>query len=310
MSHPTTRPPAMFRAGNVPGELGPGLVPAAAAAAPGILLADISEFQPDIADAAYLRWSKGVVIRAMYGDAHDDLAWYGGARRDDLHAGGCLFLGIYQYLVSTQDAAAQAHALVSLVGKLRQGEKLVCDIEEGPAGAQAARWRQWKAVITAAYGQAADPWLYAGESFAGAAGLDPQWEAAYRAAEPPGNHLLWQFSPSYPVPGVGTADCNRYHGSITELAALGWQASPAPVKAPVKAPAPDLAAQQRPELTLGATGAYVRELQDRLTKRGFPAVVDGDFESATLKALKDAQLHYGLAVDGVAGPLTWSALGV
>lgn len=51
------------------------------------LLADCSEFQPDIADLTYLKWSKAIVIRAAYGDQHDDAAWYGGARRADLHAG-------------------------------------------------------------------------------------------------------------------------------------------------------------------------------------------------------------------------------
>jgi hypothetical protein len=223
----STPRPAMFRAGAVPGAA-PQFAPAASG--PSVLLADISEFQPDIADAAYLAWSKGVVIRALYGTTADR-AWYGGARRADLHAGGAKFVGIYGYLVAGQDAAAQARALVSLVGNLRLGEKLICDIEEGPAGAQAARWRQWSAVITAAYGRAADPWLYAGESFAGSAGLDPQWEAAYRATEPGGGHLLWQFTDAYPVPGVGTADCSVFHGTVAQLAAHGWQA--APVEPPV-----------------------------------------------------------------------------
>jgi GH25 family lysozyme M1 (1,4-beta-N-acetylmuramidase) len=186
-------------------------------------LADVSEFQPDINDAAYLQWSKAVIIRAMYGSAHDDGAWYGGARRDALHAGGVAWLGIYQYLVAGQEAVAQAHALVALVGDLRPGEKLICDVEEGPASAQALRWRQWSAVITAAYGPRAAPWLYMGLDFAGAAGLSPQWVAAYRDTEPGGDHLLWQFSDSYPVPGVGVADCSVFHGTIGELAALGWQ---------------------------------------------------------------------------------------
>lgn len=230
--------PAVFRAGTVPGEVTPQFTPAAATA--GTMCADISEFQPNIADAAYLAWSKAVIIRAMYGDAHDDGAWYGGARRDALHAGGASFLGVYQYLVAGQDAAAQAHALVGLVGKLRQGEKLICDIEEGPAGQQAARWRQWSAVITAAYGQAAGPWLYSGEYFAASAGLNPQWVAAYRAAEPGGNHLMWQFTAAYPVPGVGTADCSVFHGPIGELAAHGWQGGtvkPPVARPPVKPPA-------------------------------------------------------------------------
>jgi hypothetical protein len=214
----------MFRAGAVTdvavaGQFAPD------ASAPGVLLSDISAWQANIADAAYLAWSRAVAIRALYGTSVDR-AWYGGARRDDLHAGGARFLGIYAYLTAGQDAAAQAHALVALVGNLRQGEKLICDIEEGPPGEQAARWRQWSAVIAGAYGAAAEPWLYAGLDFAAAAGLSPQWEAAYRSTEPSGNHLLWQFSETYPVPGVGIADCSLFRGTIDELAALGWQGTP------------------------------------------------------------------------------------
>jgi hypothetical protein len=216
----------MFRAGADAGVAAAEQF-APAAASPGILLSDISAWQADIADAAYLAWSRAVAVRAMYGTT-TDRAWYGGARRDDLHAGGARFLGLYQYLTAGQDAAAQAHALVALVGKLRQGEKLICDIEEGPAGQQAARWEQWSAVITGVYGAAAEPWLYAGLDFAAAAGLSPQWEAAYRSVEPPGNHLLWQFSETYPVPGVGIADCSLFRGTIDELAALGWQDAPTP----------------------------------------------------------------------------------
>ena len=106
-----------------------------AAPGPVVLMADCSEFQPDIHDAAYLRWSKAIVIRALYG-TRVDRAWYGGARRDALHAGGARFVGIYAYITS-QDVTAQAKAMISLLGKLRPGEKVIADIEEGtrePAG--------------------------------------------------------------------------------------------------------------------------------------------------------------------------------
>lgn len=238
MSETSGTPPVMFRAGATPGAAAPGLT--ASAIGPGILLADISEWQPDLADAAYLAWSKAVVIRALYGTKADG-AWYGGGRRDALHAGGALFTGIYAYLVAGLDAAVQAHALVNLVGNLRPGEKLICDLEEGAPGSQALRWRQWSAVITAAYGRPAAPWLYAGLDFAAAAGLSPDWVAAYRAAEPGGDQVLWQFTASYPVPGVGVCDCSVFHGTIAELAALGWQPQapvpPAPVP-PVTPPKP------------------------------------------------------------------------
>lgn len=219
--------PVMFRAGGEPRG-----VPALSAG--NLYFADVSEFQPDIADAAYLNWSKAIAIRAMYGDAHDDDAWYGGARRDALHAGGAGFVGIYQYLVAGQDAAAQAHALVALVGRLRPGEKLICDLEEGD-GDQSVRYRQWSAVIAAAYGTShgASPWLYSGLDFAATHNLRPDWVAAYGPSEPAMPHLVWQFTPSFPVPGVGLADANVFHGSISELAAHAFQpAPPAPKPAP------------------------------------------------------------------------------
>jgi hypothetical protein len=244
----------MFRAGGTPGTATPELT--ANSAGPGIILADFSEYQPDIADAAYLAWSKAGIIRAMYGSQHDDGAWYGGARRDGLHAGGIRFLGVYQYLVAGQDAAVQAHALVNLVGHLRPGEKLICDIEEGPAAQQAARFRQWSAVITAAYGRPAAPWCYAGLDFGAAAGLSPQWVAAYRNTEPGGSHLLWQFTDAYPVPGVGTCDASVFRGTMGELAALGWQppvpVPPKPVPVPQSFPVPEgLSVTAHPVVNLG-----------------------------------------------------------
>jgi hypothetical protein len=217
----------MFRAGGEPRGI-PAL-----ATGPATYLADISEYEPSVSDAAYLAWSKAIVIRAAYGDQHDDTAWYSGARRDALHAGGVRFLGIYQYLVAGQDAAAQAHELVRLVGRLRPGEKLFADLEEGD-GDQYPRYRQWLAVIAAAYGMAhgAAPWLYSGLYFSAMHNLKPEWLAAYQGDEPAPPHLLWQFSPAYPVPGVGLADCSVFHGSIGQLAAYAYQPAPHPVPPP------------------------------------------------------------------------------
>jgi hypothetical protein len=193
---------------------------------PAVMLADVSEFEPQVNDPVYLAWSKAIIIRALYGSQHDDAAWYGGQRRDLLHAGGARFLGIYAYITAGEDAAVQAHALVSLLGHLRPGEKLIADLEEGD-GNQAARWRQWSAVITAAYGAQASPWLYSGLDYAASHGLSPEWTAAYQGTEPAAPHLLWQFSDAYPVPGVGLADCSVFRGTIDQLAAYGWQEAPA-----------------------------------------------------------------------------------
>jgi hypothetical protein len=325
VTDPASRP-VMFRAGHEdsPAPAASPAVIKAAAAGSKVLLADFSEFQPNVADAAYLRWSRAGIMRAMYGAQHVDHAWYGGARRDGLHAGGIAWLGIYQYLVAGQDAAAQARALVSLAGRLRPGEKLICDLEEGNPREQAARWRQWAAVITAAYGPRADPWLYSGLSFGQAAGLSPQWVAAYRSAEPSGSHLLWQFTDRFPVPGVGLADCSAFHGTIDQLAAHGWQATPVPpAKPPVKPPVParpapgpapagpppvSVPVARLPVLAQGAAGPHVRTLQALCGARGYPTPVDGTFGPGTKAQVIAVQRHYGLAPDGTCGERTWPAM--
>jgi peptidoglycan hydrolase-like protein with peptidoglycan-binding domain len=53
----------------------------------------------------------------------------------------------------------------------------------------------------------------------------------------------------------------------------------------------------------------VKELQQKLQAKGFgPGPIDGVFGPRTEAALVAFQRATGLAPDGVAGPLTWSAL--
>lgn len=222
----------MFRAGVTQAVAGAAVTPGFADAAPDprTLLCDISAWQPDIADAAYLAWSKAVVIRALYGTAVDG-AWYGGARRANLHAGGARFVGIYQYLTAGQPGAAQAQAFRDLAGPIQAGEVLIADFEEGAR----STLTDWYNTMLALYGPGIRPylWTYAGLWFGGSQGALPvEWIAAYQAGEPATPHKLWQFSPSYPVPGVGVCDCNLFHGTIDDLAALAWQGAPAPPPAP------------------------------------------------------------------------------
>ncbi len=213
-----------FRAGAVPSrQARPGLP---AFSAPYVLLADVSEFEPDIADAAYLQWSPAIVIRAAYGASHDDLAWYGGQRRALLHQMGAKFLGIYQYLVASQTGAQQALEFKRLVGSIQPGEVFIADCEEG----NHALLTDWYNAMIATYGKAIAPWLwtYTGLSFGGETGLLPvQWIAAYQDDEPTTPHTLWQFTSAFNVPGVGLADCSVFHGDISELAALAYPVAPA-----------------------------------------------------------------------------------
>lgn len=223
-----------FRAGNMPSQLRPQFTPRFTGTY--TLLADVSEFQSSIADATYLTWSKAIVIRCAYGDAHDDKAWYGGQRRALLHQGSARFVGIYQYLVGTQDGAAQAQAFHSLVGAIRPGEVFIADFEEGAKPVLSA----WYNAMLKLYGTAIAPylWTYSGLNFGGAAGVLPvDWLAAYQSAEPTSRHKLWQFTSSYNVPGVGSCDCSVFHGSIDQLAALAYAGTaPAPPSAPAPAP--------------------------------------------------------------------------
>jgi GH25 family lysozyme M1 (1,4-beta-N-acetylmuramidase) len=225
--------PVMFRAGAAGTSEPPALAAPHAAlqapAGPKVLLADISEFQPDINDAAYLLWSRAIIIRAAYGAQHDDHAWRGGRRRDLLHQGGVRFLGIYQYVTAFEDPARQAAALIELVGALRPGEKLIADIEEG-TGDLRDTWRIWSAAVAGATGD--EPWLYSGLNFAAAHGLAPvEWVAAYQAAEPLVTHQLWQFTDAFAVPGIGSCDCSVFHGTIDQLAALAYQPAARPATA-------------------------------------------------------------------------------
>jgi len=90
------------------------------------------------------------------------------------------------------------------------------------------------------------------------------------------------------------------------------QATPTPAPPPPVA-GPTAAAKTRPVLRQGATGVMVRELQQRLIARGFtcgPSGADGKLGTATRSAVKAFQKARHLKVDGIAGPQTWTALGV
>jgi GH25 family lysozyme M1 (1,4-beta-N-acetylmuramidase) len=195
---------------------------AAAAAVNRTYLADVSEFQSNIIDAVYLKWSKAIIIRAAYG-TRTDKAWFGGDRRAQLHKGGIRFLGIYQYLTAGQDPVVQAKALIKLIGKLQPGEKIICDLEEG-SGNQHARLSAWYNTIESGLGDI--PWTYSGLNFAATHGVAPvDWVAAYQSTEPSVPHKLWQFTDKLSIPGIGNIDASVFNGTIDQLAAYGHQAA-------------------------------------------------------------------------------------
>ena len=65
----------------------------------------------------------------------------------------------------------------------------------------------------------------------------------------------------------------------------------------------------RPMLRRGATGPFVRELQEKLTYAGYnTGGVDGEFGIKTWNAVRVFQQQCDLEVDGIVGPQTWSVL--
>lgn len=298
-------PTQPFRAGRLPAErVGAADTPVFEPSIDITLMADISEFQSNINDAVYLDFSLAAIIRAAYGAHHDDLSWFGGQRRDLLHAGGAKFVGIYQYIVAGQSIASQFAEFAKLVGPLRKGEKVIADIEEG-SGNQAARWDEWRSLAEDRFGDV--PWDYSGLNFAATHGLQPvNWVAAYGQTEPSVTHDLWQFTDAFHVPGVGVADCSVYHGSVDQLAALAFGGShPEP---PPHSNWLEKIVNTLPTLAQGSTGEDVRTAQGALAARHHAVTVDGAFGPATKSAVEALQSSKGLAVDGVVGPRTWAKL--
>jgi peptidoglycan hydrolase-like protein with peptidoglycan-binding domain len=91
--------------------------------------------------------------------------------------------------------------------------------------------------------------------------------------------------------------------------------TPTPTPKPTPAPTPKPSPTPTPSIPLtetlrrGSKGQQVRILQERLNELGFNCgAVDGSFGPATENAVKVFQLVYGLAPDGVVGPLTRAKL--
>lgn len=88
-------------------------------------------------------------------------------------------------------------------------------------------------------------------------------------------------------------------------------ASP-PANAAVVSCSTSTSVSQRPTVRSGDTGSCVVVAQQALVSKGYSvgsAGTDGDFGNATLTATKAFQTEYGLAADGIIGPLTWAKLG-
>ena len=105
-------------------------------------------------------------------------------------------------------------------------------------------------------------------------------------------------------------------GAVSATAVLAGGASAtaqAPAVSTVRGSAPSVVPTTNSQFTsvklrIGARGAAVSFLQQRLNAHGASLKVDGVFGSATLRAVRNHQSQARIAVDGVVGPNTWGAL--
>ncbi len=94
-------------------------------------------------------------------------------------------------------------------------------------------------------------------------------------------------------------------GQGDEPGVFGPDPAPIPVTSSADVSGEDLV---RPTLQRGDAGEWVIELQQELTRNGFPVEDDGDFGPVTEAAVRDFQTAHGLTHDGIVGPQTWAAL--
>jgi hypothetical protein len=99
-----------------------------------------------------------------------------------------------------------------------------------------------------------------------------------------------------------TFDMNAFRASVEGILS---GATPQPPPIPAFEPSAPGAAAGRPTLRRGATGEWVKKLQERLG-----VFADGSFGPRTEAAMREFQRRHGLVPDGIVGPKTWAMLDV
>jgi len=110
------------------------------------------------------------------------------------------------------------------------------------------------------------------------------------------------------VPGVGTADCSLFRGTIGQLRALAYGGTPAPAQPAAPANWTETLLNELPTLAQGATGGDVRTVQGLLCARGHTVAIDGSYGVVTASSVRAFQSAAGITADSVAGPVTWAKL--
>lgn len=114
---------------------------------------------------------------------------------------------------------------------------------------------------------------------------------------------VWQFGSTNQIPGIsGNCDCNAFKGSVEEFVTL---VAPKPI---VKPPAPPSKPPVwRRLLVNGASGADVRQWQQRMKDRGWKITVDDHYGPQSGSVCKQFQTEKRLRVTGNVDQATWNA---
>jgi lysozyme len=124
---------------------------------------------------------------------------------------------------------------------------------------------------------------------------------------------FWQYTNTSTAPGAPDADSDVFNGTVAQLQAFAASHGTATVGGgssggSTGGSSGSSTGGSQPILREGASGSAVLTLQDELDLAGYATTTDGVFGPATLAAVRAFQAANGLVVDGIVGPLTWSAL--
>lgn len=104
-----------------------------------------------------------------------------------------------------------------------------------------------------------------------------------------------------------TLDHEQYDISLTDGVWPGTSVGPTPDPAPGPAPSPT-GGFMPPTLKRGDLSGSVRSMQRLLNGMNQNLAVDGDFGPASETALENVQRFFGITVDGICGPHSWTVL--
>ncbi|AIL61675.1 peptidoglycan-binding protein [Pseudomonas alkylphenolica] len=135
----------------------------------------------------------------------------------------------------------------------------------------------------------------------------PIWGSEEDAKHPATAATLQSFLNAFPGSSIFRAPTQGLAGQAWNL---DYSSTAALITGPDPAPAPVSLGDFPGELRNGAKGKAVTALQTALAAKGFdPGKIDGEFGPLTEQALRQFQRINELTVDGIAGPVSWTALG-